>query len=142
MTKILTVIMILFLPITIFAQEPGLPVGKVFKKNDVQNLSYAEAYYESEKTGNPLVVILTADWCQPCKTLKNTVLSPMIKNGKLKNVSITYVDIEKEEELSAKLRSNNSIPEIIVFKKRSGVWSRRHLIGLQTEQAIEKLIGE
>ena len=49
--------------------------------------TYAEAYQEASKTGKPLLVMVTATWCGPCKNMKSTILPEVRRRGILKEFS-------------------------------------------------------
>ena len=119
----------------------GLPVKTIFKKQK-QMLNYREAYSLAQNSDKPFMIIIGATWCAPCVELKDTVIPKMFEEGKLDNVIVTHIDLDEEEELATSLMSQTSIPEIIVFRKRLGVWQRKNLIGKQTKESIESLIGE
>lgn len=155
MIKYILLVLALFFSGTIFGQDGGLPVGKVYKKPETTQpavqvkpaikskvVSYTEAYNESIKKDQPLMVIMTASWCGPCQVLKNKVIPSMFMKDKLNDVSVAFIDIDGEAELATKMRSSSSVPEIILFKKRAGKWSRKQVFGLQSEESLEKLIGE
>lgn len=105
----------------------------------VQN--YAEAYRKSQVEGKPLMVIVSAQWCPACHTLKDTTIRDLEASGQLNDVNVAIVDRDAEPELARQLMREQKIPQIIVFAKSdSGRWERSQLIGYQPQGPVRSLI--
>ncbi len=57
---------------------------------------YATAYRETNESGRPLVVLIGADWCPGCRTMKYTSLPELEKSGGLSKVTVAYVNVDEE----------------------------------------------
>lgn len=94
--------------------------------------SYNEAYREAHKTGKPLVILVGADWCPGCQTMKKSVIPALKQSGDLANVSFATVNTDRDHELAGKLMKGGSIPQLIVYKKTGETWQREQLTGAQS----------
>ncbi|HTN75795.1 MAG TPA: thioredoxin family protein [Pirellulaceae bacterium] len=104
--------------------------------------SYDEAFKEHEASGKPLLVLVGADWCPGCQTMKNGTLARMERAGKLKNVAFSLVNTDQNDKLASRLMRGGSIPQLIMFTKSDKGWDRQQLTGAQSEQAVQQLIGD
>ena len=103
---------------------------------------YAEAYQESIDENRPLLVMVGADWCPACVSMKHGVLSRMQRNGKLRRVSFSIVDADRDQRLANSLKSGSSIPQLIMYHKTADGWKKTRLVGGQSEATIERLIDK
>jgi thioredoxin-like negative regulator of GroEL len=102
---------------------------------------YAEAHKLSQTNDQPLVVLVGAEWCPGCVTMKRSVIPGLLRRGKFRNVQFTTVDADDDPALARKLMRGTSIPQLIVFS-RSGVgWQREQLTGPQAEAQVEAVVN-
>ncbi len=104
--------------------------------------TYAKAHQKTAVTGVPMVVMVSATWCQPCQQMKKTVLPQVEKHGLLKRVAFAVVDADRERTLAQRLIRGGPVPQLIMFSKTGAGWKRRKLIGRQTVGAVERFIQE
>jgi len=86
-------------------------------------LKYADAFEKAKKEEKPLVVLISAKWCPSCVEMKSGTVEPMNKNGSLKDVVVTIVDVDDEPELVKELyiidektkKQVTVLPQIMVF---------------------------
>jgi len=103
--------------------------------------NYAEAYRKSQVEGKPLMVIVSAQWCPACHTLKDTTMKDLETSGQLNSVNVAIVDRDAEPDLAKQLMREQKIPQIIMFSKSdSGRWERSQLIGYQPTGPVRSLI--
>jgi thioredoxin-like negative regulator of GroEL len=103
--------------------------------------NYAEAYRKSQVEGKPLMVIVSAQWCPACHTLKDTTIRDLETSGQLSEVNLAVVDRDAEPELARQLMREEKIPQIIVYSKSdAGRWERSQLIGYQPQGPVRSLI--
>jgi thioredoxin-like negative regulator of GroEL len=102
--------------------------------------TYAEAHKINAETGRPLVVLVGADWCPGCRTMKTSVMPAIAKQGLLKKVAYAQVNTDKEGALAKKLMSGGSIPQLIMYRKSADGWRRTSLVGAQSPERIEAFI--
>ena len=104
--------------------------------------TYADAHRITAETGQPMVVIVGADWCPACQVMEQTVLPQVRQRGGLRRVAFAIVNVDRERELATQLTSGGPIPQLIVFHQTNSGWRRRVLIGGQTVETVENFIGE
>lgn len=108
---------------------------------DATPASYEAAYRAAESNGRPIVVLVGADWCPHCQTMKNGVLARMLRSGKLSRVNYAVVNSDRERELAGKLMRGGSIPQLIVFSKKNATeWSRDQITGAAGEDTVAAMI--
>lgn len=102
--------------------------------------SYGDAYRESEKTGKPLVILIGADWCPGCNTMKHSVIPALKKEGEMSQVSFATVNTDEERELASKLMQGGSIPQLIVYQKTETGWQREQVTGAKSVSETRGLL--
>jgi thioredoxin-like negative regulator of GroEL len=104
--------------------------------------SYAEAHRQTLQTGQPMVVMVGAEWCPACKAMEANVLPEMRSRGLLRRVAFALVDLDRDGEIGRKLTAGGPIPQLIVFRKTANGWKNRRLIGNQPIETVEEFISE
>ncbi len=116
------------------------PVVPKVPKEEV--LPYEVAYRKAQEEKKPLVVLVGADWCAACKTMKSDTIAPMKSAGQFKEVVFTQVDKEAQPELASQVMQGNTLPQIVVFCESDRGWKKFSLTGLQSERRVKELIGK
>ena len=104
--------------------------------------SYADAHRATAETGQPIVVMVSAEWCGACKEMEKTVLPQVAKRGLLKKVSFAVVNVDREATLARKLIGSGPVPQLVMFRRNGKGWLRKRLVGGQTPEAVEKFIEQ
>lgn len=104
-------------------------------------LSYEEAFAKADKEKKPLLILVGARWCASCQIMKKETVEPMKENGALKQVVVTYVDKDERPELAEQLMKGETLPQVIVYSKKSGNWKRFSLTGMQSTTRMAELLG-
>ena len=102
--------------------------------------TYADAYRKSAETGQPLVVLVGAEWCPACVQMKHTIIPQLRQLGILRRVAFAQIDLDRQRELGQKLVGGGPIPQLIICRKASDGWHRKRLIGGQNMQTVEELL--
>jgi thiol:disulfide interchange protein len=121
-------------------QSIGLILLAVVHSAQAEKLSYEDAYAKAEKEEKILLVVVGADWCAACKTLKADTIEPMQKSGKLDCVVMTQLDKDERPELCKQVMAGTSLPQLIAFRHTENGWKRFSLSGIQSETRVEELI--
>lgn len=103
---------------------------------------YAQAYHQSAETGQPLVVLVGADWCPGCQTMKNTVVPQLRRRGLLAGVAFAHVNTDRQSALARRLMSGGSIPQLLMYYRTPDGWQRRQLTGAHGVAAVASFLDE
>lgn len=114
--------------------------GVAFGASDGE--SYTEAHQVTTKTGKPMLVMVSTEWCPACQVMKRRILPQIRERGLLSRVAFATVNPDREGELSRQLIGNGPIPELVMFRKTPRGWIRRVLIGGQSVETVEQFINQ
>lgn len=104
---------------------------------------YEEAFKDHEQNGKPLMVLVGADWCPACVTMKTGTLARMERSGKLRKVAFSVLNTDRDSKFAKSVMRGGTIPQLIMFTRNAeGKWDRQQLTGAQSEQAVEELVTE
>jgi thiol:disulfide interchange protein len=103
-------------------------------------LPYEAAYRKARDERKPLLILVGADWCPACKTLKADTIVPMKESGALKEVVYTQLDKDAHPELASEVMQGKLLPQLVVFTQSDAGWKRFSLTGMQTESRVKELI--
>ncbi len=101
--------------------------------------SYTDAYNRSQESGKPLMVVVGADWCPACVTLKQEIAA-LQQQGALLPVELSFVDKDAQPQLANQLMRGRSLPEIIFYSKSPQGWRRMQLNGRQSQTTLKSFI--
>ncbi|MEX0939017.1 MAG: thioredoxin family protein [Pirellulales bacterium] len=107
---------------------------------DSANVSYRQAYHQTIETGQPLVILVGADWCPGCQTMKHSVIPALRHQGSLKDVSFAVVNSDQQSRLASQLMSGGSIPQLITYRKSADGWKRTQLTGAHSVGEVQSFI--
>lgn len=102
---------------------------------------YDKAYETTVSTGQPLVVLVGAEWCPACQQMKNSVIPQVKQQGGLDEVAFAYVNTDSDHKLAGKLMQGGSIPQLIVYSKTADGWKREQLTGVHGAEETRHFIG-
>jgi thioredoxin-like negative regulator of GroEL len=103
---------------------------------------YGEARRAIAETGTPMVVMVGADWCPACQTMKEQVIPQIKRRGILRKVAFAVVNLDREREIGHQLTDGGPIPQLIMYRKTSEGWLRKKLVGNQSIETVETFISE
>ena len=104
--------------------------------------SYVDAHQATMKTGRPMLVMVSTDWCAPCQVMKKSIMPEVKQRGILARVAFAIVNPDRDRELAQQLTGGGPVPQLVLFRKTSDGWMRRKLIGGQSVEAVEQFIKE
>jgi len=103
--------------------------------------SYYAALHDAQSHHRPLLVLVGAEWCPGCQTMKHHVLPQMARSGSLRGVTFAAVDADAEPEVARQLMTGGAIPQLIVYShKADGSWHREQITGEASETDVKSLI--
>ena len=104
-------------------------------------VSYEQAFKATQADGQPLLVLVGAEWCPGCRTMKHGVLANMHASGQLAGANYAIVDADEQPELSGQLMRGGTIPQLIVFARNTdGRWRREQITGATSPSDVAALI--
>lgn len=105
---------------------------------------YQEAYQQAERQDKPFLVLVGANWCPGCQTMKNKNLPDLKREGGLKQVVYTLVDSDEKPTLAGELLRGKSIPQLVLYTPTSHGkerrWRRAQLTGVHDAAAIKEFL--
>jgi thioredoxin-like negative regulator of GroEL len=103
-------------------------------------IPYDAAYVQAQEQKKPLVVLVGADWCAACKSMKADTIHSMKNDGAFKEVVFTQVDKDAQPEIAQQVMQGNTLPQIVVFCESEQGWKRFSLTGMQSERRVKELL--
>jgi len=104
--------------------------------------SYSEARSTVTETGQPMVVLVGAEWCPACVEMKQNVIPKVKRRGILRKIVFATVNLDKQQKLGRQLTDGGPIPQLIMFRKTEKGWKRRKLIGGQSVGNVENFVSQ
>lgn len=105
------------------------------------DMTYAQAYQQSVKTGKPLVILVGAEWCGACRNTKRTTISQLKREGAMKGVVYVSLDTDKHSGVTSKLMRGRTVPQMIIFHKDESGWHKQHMVGLLNENTVRSAMA-
>ena len=87
-----------------------------------ETMTYSQAYKKAQTGDKPLLALVTADWCPPCRQLKAATLPTLIQRDSFRNFHFAMMDYDKNKDLAGKLIGDRGLPQLIMFEKSEGKW--------------------
>ena len=115
-------------------------VGSGVSAKPVDNYTAARA--KTTKTGQPIVILVGAEWCPACVEMKQKVMPQVRKRGILRRVAFANVNLDNQNKLARQLTDGGPIPQMIMYRKTRKGWLRRALIGGQSPKTVENFIQQ
>lgn len=105
--------------------------------------NYTQAYRALNEEGRPMVVLVGADWCPACVTMKESVIPEAQRGGLFSTVNFAQVNLDKQPDLAKQIMVGGTIPQLVLFQKSAdGNWQRDQLTGLQSLPSIANLVSK
>jgi thiol:disulfide interchange protein len=114
--------------------------SEVASSESSEPLNYEAAYRKAQEERKPLVVLVGADWCAACKTMKADTIVPMKRAGDLNEVVFTQLDKDAQPELANQVMQGKVLPQLVVFCESESGWKRFSLTGMQSERRVKELL--
>jgi thioredoxin-related protein len=108
--------------------------------NAQQPIDYATAYKNAQTGDKPLLVLVTAKWCPPCQSMKKNTIPQLLKKSAFEGYHYTNVDLDKDSTVARQLIGGRGVPQLILFEKKNGKWTRKFLSGYNSVASVEKFV--
>ena len=105
-----------------------------------EQIPYDAAYRKAQEEKKPLVVLVGANWCAACRTMKSETILSMKDAGDFKGVVFTHVDKDVHPEIAQQVMQGSTLPQLVVFCEGDHGWKRFSLTGMQSERRVKELI--
>jgi thioredoxin-like negative regulator of GroEL len=102
---------------------------------------YAEAHKLHSDTGQPMVLLVGAEWCPGCVQMKNNVLPRVARRGLLRRVAFAHVNTDHDSRVARSVMQGGTIPQLIMYRKTATGWKRHMLVGAQSPERVEAFIN-
>jgi thioredoxin-like negative regulator of GroEL len=102
---------------------------------------YDKAYETMQTEDQPLLVLVGADWCPACQTMKSSTMARLERGGKLQGVAFAVVNSDRQSRLAQKIMRGSSIPQLVMYERTESGWRRSQLTGGQSERRVEAFIA-
>lgn len=102
---------------------------------------YAEAHKVHSDTGQPMVLLVGAEWCPGCVQMKNNVLPRVARRGLLRRVAFAHVNTDHDSRVARSVMQGGTIPQLIMYRKTATGWKRHMLVGAQSPERVEAFIN-
>lgn len=107
----------------------------------VECLEYRVAQKQALKTGGPMVVLVSASWCPPCRRMKRESLPQANRDGLVSRCLVTVVDVDKRPKLARLLLKGRSVPQMLVYWKFRAKWWEWRFIGYRSPEKIRAILN-
>jgi thioredoxin 1 len=104
--------------------------------SNIVELTTANWEQEVTKSDKPVLVDFWAPWCGPCRALGPTI--DKLADAYAGKVKVGKLNTDESSEVAVKY-GIMSIPQVLLFK--GGDQPRERVVGLQSEDALKKLIS-
>jgi thioredoxin-like negative regulator of GroEL len=74
--------------------------------------------------------------------MKATTLPSLWAKNAFKNVHFAIVDFDAEPEVAQSMIGDRGVPQLILFQKSEGKWSRHYIAGMQTVESVEAFLNK
>ena len=121
---------------------PSADKQSVSTEKALEFKSYKEALEEVTQSRSPLLVVISATWCGPCKRLKNVILPDLAKRGELDGITVAAVDYQVDKELIKSMTKETKIPQMVLYTPTGDNWKPSRMTGLQPTDKIIHFLAE
>lgn len=110
--------------------------------NNSEPTDYKTAFNLAQQDDKPLLVLVSAEWCPPCKMMKQTTIPQLIDGNKFRNVHFATVDLDREPTDARNLIGSRGVPQLVMYEKHNGSWKVSFLSGYQDVAKVESFLNQ
>ena len=101
-------------------------------------VSFETAYGNAKQTGRPIIAVLGAKWCPGCVVLKKQTIPAALRQGGLRDVEVTHVDVDKQKAIAAKLQQGTLIPQVVRMTWNGEKWDIKRYDGVPNVTTVQE----
>lgn len=105
------------------------------------NISYADAYRIHQETGRPLVVLVGAEWCPACRSMKQSTIPSLKSSGGLDEVVYVEVNTDQQSSLANRITGGGAIPQMVMYYKTEEGAKRQKFIGARGADSVRGFLS-
>ncbi len=106
-----------------------------------ENISYAEAYRIHKETGRPLVVLVGAEWCPACRSMKQSTIPSLKSSGGLDEVVFVEVNTDQQSSLANRITGGGAIPQMVMYYKTEEGAKRQKFVGARGVDSVRGFLS-
>ena len=110
--------------------------------NHSEPTDYKTAFNRAQQDNKPLLVLVSAEWCPPCKMMKKTTIPQLIEANSFKDVHFATVDLDQQPVDARNLIGSRGVPQLVMYEKHEGSWKVRFLSGYQDVAKVETFLNQ
>ncbi len=104
-------------------------------------LSYADAYRIHKETGRPLVVLVGAEWCPACRSMKQSTIPSLTRSGGLDDVVYVEVNTDRQSSLAQRISGGGAIPQLVMYYETDDGAKRVKVVGARGVEGIRDFVS-
>ena len=95
-------------------------VGTHYRSSKNHPWPFSKAKAKAVKEGCPLLIMLTAQWCKSCQTIKRDLLPLVDKRGMLDGLAFAVVDYDLQNTLAEEIACQDGLPQWVRYERVDG----------------------
>ena len=101
---------------------------------------YKTAFQRAQQDNKPLLILVTAEWCPPCRMMKQTTIPQMVDDERFRDFHFALVDVDKDTKNARNLIGDGLVPQLIIYEKNGDGWETRSVMGFQSVAQVETFL--
>lgn len=95
---------------------------------------------DAKRSGRSLLVLVSAEWCPPCQTLKATTIAQARREGLF--IDINYVEVPSDGPDAKELIGDRPLPQLVYFQREGDGWRKVYRSGVVPLKEFREFIGK
>ncbi len=117
-------------------------IAAISGMNTSEPTDYKTAFNLAQQDDKPLLVLVTAEWCPPCRMMKQTTIPRLIESNKFKDVHFATVDLDRNSTDARNLIGSRGVPQLVIYEKQNEAWKVRFLSGYHDVASVESFLNQ
>ena len=104
--------------------------------------NYAEAHQVTMKTGKPMLVMVSTEWCPACQVMKRRILPRTSSSTDFETSRLGLSQSGQRGRVVAAVDRQRSDSQLVMFRKTPRGWVRQVMVGSQPVESVEQFINQ